>query len=555
MVKGIAASPGYAVGDVFLLEEAEMVIQEDKIKPELADAEWEKVKQAFAHTKSDLEKTKEDVAERVGEHESAIFASHIMILEDPTLSDEIENEIKTDNKNAVWATNHVFMGHAAIFAALDDDYMRERAADLKDIGNRVLKHLLGIHSSGLDDVTKPVILVANDLTPSQTARLDKQLIKGIITEIGGPTSHSAILARNLQIPAVVGCANLMQQLDQDSTIALDGFTGEVTLNPSSDLAEEYQNKQKAYLERMEFLRESASRLAETKDGKRIEVAANIGKPENVKAVLDNGGEGIGLFRSEFLFLERSTMPSEEEQYTAYAQVAKEMDGRPVIIRTLDIGGDKQVDYLPIGHELNPFLGFRAIRLCLAEKDLFKIQLRAILRASSYGKLRIMFPMIATEAELLEAMAVLDEAKAELRGQNIPFDEAIEVGIMIEIPSAALISDILAKHVDFFSIGSNDLIQYTFAADRMNEKVGYLYDPGHTAILRLIQLVVENAHREGKWVGVCGEMAGDPVFAKELIGVGVDELSMTATLIPQMKYEIAQLSYEELSKEAAAKLKR
>lgn len=553
MLTGIAASPGYAIGNVFLLRETDLKITEEHLAPEAVEAEWAKFEQALEQTKKDLHETKADVQKRLGEEESAIFDAHLMILEDPTLIEEIGKEIKQSRKNAVWATNQVFTQHAAIFAAIDDDYMRERAADFRDINQRLCKRLLGIHSSPLDAITTPVILVAHDLTPSETAKLDTNLIKGIITEIGGPTSHSAILARNLRIPAVVGVNQALTHLQPDQLVALDGFSGEIKLHPSEAEQQDYLQKQQEYLNKIDQLKQAAKELAKTKDGKRIEVAANIGSPNDVAAVLENGGEAVGLFRSEFLFIERDTVPSEEEQFAAYSQVAKEMDGRPVIIRTLDIGGDKNVPYLPFGEEMNPFLGFRAIRICLAEQELFMTQLRAILRASHYGKIRIMFPMIAIEDELIKAKECLEKAKQQLREEGLPFDEAIEVGIMIEVPSAAIISDVLAKHVDFFSIGSNDLIQYTFAADRMNEQVGYLYDPGHLAILRLIRMVVNNAHKHGKWVGVCGEMAGVPAFAKALIGIGVDELSMTPTLIPEMKNEIANVSAEELKAEMEQRL--
>ncbi|UFJ42349.1 phosphoenolpyruvate--protein phosphotransferase [Brevibacillus humidisoli] len=553
MTKGIAASPGYAAGPVFLLQEADLTISTESIANDAADQEWSSLVHALEQTKEDLRETKQKVAEKIGEEESAIFESHLMILDDPALTGDIQSEIENERKNAAWAVHDVFSKHAEMFASLDDPYMKERASDFRDLEKRVLKHLLGVVDASLESIQEPVILVAYDLTPSDTARLDPQTIKGIITEIGGSTSHSAILARNLQIPAVVGCPNITKQLAAGDMAALDGSSGEVILHPTADLIKQYQEKQEEFRTNQQRWKASAQELAVTADGRRVEVAANIGNPSDVKAVLDNGGEAIGLFRSEFLFLDRDTLPDEEEQFQAYRQVAEEMAGRPVIIRTLDIGGDKQVPALPMDEELNPFLGFRAIRLCLDRKELFMTQLRAILRASHYGKLRIMFPMIAIEAELKQALEVLEEAKAALKRETVPFDEQIETGIMIEVPSAAIIADQLAKHVDFFSIGSNDLIQYTFAADRMNQKVGYLYDPGHTAILRLIKQVVEHADANGIWVGVCGEMAGVPEFAKALIGIGVKELSMTASLIPQIKYEISQSSYAELEKQVREKL--
>ncbi|MED4582731.1 phosphoenolpyruvate--protein phosphotransferase [Brevibacillus choshinensis] len=537
MIKGIAASPGYAAEPVFVLKQTELVIPRVKIAAALVEQEQQKLREALVQVKEEIAVTREDVRQRLGEHECAIFDSHLMILDDPTLIQEMDNEIIEENKNATWAAHHVFSGHAAFFEQLDDGYLRERAADFKDLRDKIARHMLGIIDSSLDQIDRPVIIVTHDLTPSQTARLNPEWIKGIVTEIGGTTSHSAILARTLQIPAVVGCGKILGDITDDTNLALDGNTGELYLHPDAERITRYHRLQREYVEELANLRDAAHAPALTSDGKRIEVAGNIGTPEDCKSVLANGGDGIGLFRSEFLFLEREQMPSEEEQFEAYAAVAREMAGRPVIIRTMDIGGDKHLPYLQMEPEENPFLGFRAIRLCLAEKEMFLTQLRAILRASTFGNVKVMFPMIATVEELLEAKALWELAKEQLVARQTPFAEQIETGIMIEVPSAALIADQLAPHVDFFSIGSNDLIQYTFAADRMNQKVGYLYNPGHPAILRLIDKVVQDAHAQGKWVGVCGEMAGDPLYAKELVGLGVDELSMTPTSIPKMKQEI------------------
>ncbi|WP_103109284.1 phosphoenolpyruvate--protein phosphotransferase [Brevibacillus reuszeri] len=540
MIKGIAASPGYAAERVFVLKEAELVIPRETIAAAQADSEQQKLREVLEQVKIEIAVTRETVRQRIGEHECAIFDSHLMILDDPTLVEEMDKEIKGENKNAVWAAYHVFSGHIAFFEQLDDEYLRERAADFKDLRDKIARKMLGIADSSLDQIERPIILVTHDLTPSQTARLKPEWIKGIVTEIGGTTSHSAILARTLQIPAVVGCGSILDNITNDTTLALDGNTGELQLNPDAERINRYQRLQREYVEELAVLRDAAHAPAHTSDGKLIEVAGNIGTPEDCKAVLANGGDGIGLFRSEFLFLEREQMPSEDEQFEAYAAVAREMAGRPVIIRTMDIGGDKQLPYLKMEPEENPFLGFRAIRLCLAEKEMFLTQLRAILRASLFGNVKVMFPMIATVEELLEAKALWEQAKEQLAARQASFAEQIETGIMIEIPSAALIVDQLAPHVDFFSIGSNDLIQYTFAADRMNQKVGYLYNPGHPAILRLIGKVVQDAHAQGKWVGVCGEMAGDPNYAKELVALGVDELSMTPSSIPKMKQEIKQM---------------
>ncbi|RNB88666.1 phosphoenolpyruvate--protein phosphotransferase [Brevibacillus nitrificans] len=541
MYKGIAASPGYAAERAFVLKEQALSIPQETITADQVELEKQKVRDGLEQVKQELAVTREDVRERFGEEECAIFDSHLMMLEDPTLLEEIDREILDSAKNAVWAAHDVLTTHASVFEAMDDAYLRERAADFKDLRGKLARRLLGVGDVSLETLDRPVILVAHDLTPSQTARLNPKWVKGILTEIGGPTSHSAILARTLQIPAVVGCGPIACEITDDTILALNGNTGEITIHPEQELVDLYHREQLAFQEEQTRLRAAAFETVYTADGKRIEIAGNIGNPADSRSVLANGGDGVGLFRSEFLFLEREQMPSEEEQFEAYAEAAREMAGRPVIIRTMDIGGDKQLPYLPMEAEENPFLGFRAIRLCLAEKEMFLTQLRAILRASSHGKIRVMFPMIATEEELLEAKSMLAQAKEQLRERQLPFDEKIETGIMIEVPSAAIIADQLAPHVDFFSIGSNDLIQYTFAADRMNQKVSYLYNPVHPAILRLIGRVVQDAHAHGKWVGVCGEMAGDPLYAKELIALGVDELSMTPSLIPRMKQAIKGMS--------------
>lgn len=424
-----------------------------------------------------------------------------------------------------------------IFLSMEDEYMRERAADIRDIGGRIIRALKGEEKSSIGDIKDKCIIVAKDLTPSDTAQLNREYVLGFITELGGKTSHSAIIARALEIPAVSGIKDATEILKTGDLIILDGVKGIIYINPDESLIDEYQNKIQREMEEKRELLIYKDRKVLTKDGKRIEVAANISSKEEVDVALKYGADGIGLFRTEFLFMNRETAPTEEEQFEVYKYVLEKMDFRPVIIRTLDVGGDKKIPYIDVGTEMNPFLGLRAIRLCFERLDLFKTQLKALLRASIYGNLKIMFPMISKVDEIKRAKEILEDVKAELKKAGQKFSDKIEIGIMIEVPSAAIISDLLAKEVDFFSIGTNDLIQYTLAVDRMNEKVSNIYEPSHPAILRLIKMVIDNAHKEGKWVGMCGEMASDISMIPLLIDYGIDELSMSAPSILKVKKEI------------------
>lgn len=426
--------------------------------------------------------------------------------------------------------------------------MKERAADIRDVSKRVLAYLLGLDFSSPSHQEEDIILVAEDLTPSDTAQLDRRYVKGFVTDIGGRTSHSAIMARSLEIPAVVGTKSITQEINASVTLIVDGMKGVVIIDPSEEEIEGYQKKKIEYESQMAELSKLVGAATLTKDGHHVELAANIGSPQDVKGVLENGAEGIGLFRSEFLYMGRDDFPNEEEQFLAYKQVVEQMGQKPVVIRTLDIGGDKQLSYLELPNELNPFLGFRAIRLCLEQQEVFKTQLRALLRASAFGNLKIMFPMIATLEEFRQAKEILLEEKRALLTSGVAVSDQLEVGIMIEIPSAALIADQFAKEVDFFSIGTNDLIQYTMAADRMNERVAYLYQPYHPAILRLIERVIQAAHAEGKWVGMCGEMAGDQTAIPILLGLGLDEFSMSASSILPARNQILHLSKEEIGQQ-------
>ena len=433
-----------------------------------------------------------------------------------------------------------------LFEAMDDAYMQERAADIRDVSRRILAKLLRVELPNLTTINEEVIIVADDLTPSMTVQLNKQYVRGFVTNIGGRTSHSAILARTLEIPAVVGVTGATSQIESKQTIILDGTSGEVIINPSDEQIEQYEQLQQQFIAQQQALVKYKQLPSVDIDGYQVELAGNIGKPEDVQKVFDNGGDGIGLFRTEFLYMDRNDYPTEDEQFEAYKEVLEQMGDKPTVVRTLDIGGDKELPYLQLPHELNPFLGYRAIRICLDNPQLFDVQLRALLRASVYGNLKIMFPMIATLEEFRQAKQRLLEVKAQLQAEGVEVAETTEIGLMIEVPSAAIIADLFAKEADFLSIGTNDLIQYTFAADRMNEKVAYLYQPYHPAILRLVKNVIDAAHANDCWVGMCGEMAGDPIAIPILLAMGLDEFSMSATSIVSRRAQLAQLSKQQLA---------
>ncbi|MDI3534607.1 MAG: phosphoenolpyruvate-protein phosphotransferase system enzyme [Thermosediminibacterales bacterium] len=541
LYKGVAASPGIAIGKVYLLEEQETKINRDKIDITQTDTELTKYKQAVEKTKQQLTEIKERVAQKMGEKKAEIFNAHIMILDDPTLTAQVEAKIKDQQITAENAVDQVITELITIFENMEDEYMKERAADIKDVGARIIKNILGIPIQTLTDLKEEVIIVAKDLTPSDTAQMDKQKIIGFATDMGGRTSHTAIMARSLEIPAVVGLSDITQKTKNQDTIIIDGTKGIVEINPDEKALKEYKEKQQKYIQEVSELKKQKDLPGQTKDGHRIELSANIGTPQDIKGALANGAEGIGLYRTEFLYMDRDSMPGEEEQFEAYKEVAEKMGGKPVIIRTLDIGGDKNLPYLNLPEEMNPFLGVRAIRLCLKEREMFKTQLRAILKASNYGNIKIMYPMISTIEEVRKANQILNEVKKQLSEDNIPYDKNIEVGIMVEVPSTAINADIFAKEVDFFSIGTNDLIQYTMAVDRMNESLSGLYDPYNPAILRLIKNVIDASHKAGKWTGMCGEMAGEPRAALILLGMGIDELSMSAVSIPRVKKVIRSVT--------------
>ncbi|WP_127836562.1 phosphoenolpyruvate--protein phosphotransferase [Clostridium prolinivorans] len=538
MKKGIAASRGYAIGKVVLKEKNEEVIVEKSIQN--VQEEKNRLQDAVNASREQLEKIREKAEKEMGTDKAAVFSSHIMLLDDPEFIGSIESKIDTNKINAEKALKDVVDMYMDIFAAMEDEYMKERAADIKDVGDRITNNLLGKGAEGMNISFNNAVIVAHDLTPSDTASLDKSKVVAFLTDIGGRTSHSAIMARTLEIPAIVGLGDITNCVKNGDTVIVDGIEGIVIVNPSSAQIEEYKVKMEQFEKEKQELKKLVEVKTKTKSGKRIEVVGNIGKSEDIHKVLENGGEGVGLFRTEFLYMDRDSMPTEEEQFESYKYVAEKLEGKPLVIRTLDIGGDKKLPYLEMPEEMNPFLGYRAIRLCLDRKDIFKVQLRALLRASAFGNIKIMFPMISSVNEFLEAKKLLEECKEELRKEGKAFNDNIEIGIMVEIPATAVIADEFAKYVDFFSIGTNDLIQYTLAADRMNEKVSYIYDPMHPAVLKLIKMTIDAAHKAGKWCGMCGEMAGDERAIPTLVEYGLDEFSMSASSILKAKQIIMNM---------------
>ncbi|WP_019912126.1 phosphoenolpyruvate--protein phosphotransferase [Paenibacillus sp. HW567] len=548
-ISGIAASAGIAVARAFILKHPDYTITKSSVSD--VEAEVAKLEHALQVSKGELQRIKERTLAELGEKKAEIFESHLLILEDPELISPVMDKIREEAVNADYALQEVANQFIEMFQNMKNAYLQERAADMRDVTKRLLNHLLGISYVSPAEISEEVIVIAEDLTPSDTAQLNRKYVKGFTTNIGGRTSHSAIMARSLEIPAVVGTKNVLSEVKAGDLVIVDGLSGDVLINPGEDEVAEYTRKQEAYNLQISEWRKLREEPTVSADGKHVELAANIGTPNDVAGVIENGGEGVGLYRTEFLYMGRDKLPSEEIQYNAYRTVLENMNGKPVVVRTLDIGGDKELPYLELPKEMNPFLGFRAIRLCLDRQDIFRTQLRALLRASVHGDLRIMFPMIATLGEFRAARDLLLEEKAKLREEGKEVSDHIQLGIMVEIPSTAVLADQFAKEVDFFSIGTNDLIQYTMAADRMNEQVSYLYQPYNPAILRLIKNVIDAAHAEGKWAGMCGEMAGDATAIPLLLGLGLDEFSMSATSILPARSQISKLSAADM-KELAAK---
>ena len=542
-IQGISGSRGVAVGNVYRYIQEEIVIPDYTVAEDKVEEEIGKFAAAMAATLKQLDTIRQKALDEMGPEEAAIFEAHMQIAQDPSLSDGIKSLVESSHTNVVAATAQTIETFANIFLGMEDAYMRERGADIKDIGDRLMRNMLGMNPRGLSHISGEVILVAQDLAPSDTASLDKNVVKGIVTAAGGPTSHAAIMARTLEIPAVMGVGDIESFVDGDKAVVL-GTDGIVEMNPSDADWAEYTNQAAAFQEELKRLRESANLEATTTDGHYVELFGNIGKAKDAKNALTMGAQGIGLYRTEFLYMENDELPAEDVQFEEYKKVAQDMKGKPVIIRTMDIGGDKELKCLDLPSEMNPFLGYRAIRISLNRPDIFKVQLRALLRASAFGDIHIMYPMIASVEEVKQANAMLDECKEELTAEGKEFNKGIKVGIMIEVPAAAVISPILAKYVDFFSIGTNDLCQYTLAVDRMNEAIGSLYQPLHPGVIRLIKHVIDASHEQGKFTGMCGELASDPVATMILLGLGLDEFSMTASSIPLIKNILRSVSKAE-----------
>lgn len=553
MLKGIAASDGVAVAKAYLLVQPDLSFS--KVNVEDTAAEEARLDEALAKSTAELQQIRDKAAQSLGEAEEQVFDAHLMVLSDPEMIGQIKQNMADNKVNAEAALKEVTDMYIGMFEAMDDNaYMQERAADIKDVAKRILAHLLNVTLPNPSMINEEVVIVAHDLTPSDTAQLDRNFVKAFVTDIGGRTSHSAIMARSLEIPAIVGSKEITAKVNAGDILAVNGILGDVIINPTEDQAAEFIEAGKAYAEQKAEWEKLKDAQTVTADGKHFELAANIGTPKDLEGVHNNGAEAVGLYRTEFLYMDSPDFPTEDDQYEAYKAVLEGMAGKPVVVRTMDIGGDKELPYLKLPHEMNPFLGYRALRISLSElgDGMFRTQLRALLRASAHGNLRIMFPMVATLKEFRTAKKMYEEERQKLIDEGVTVSEDIQVGIMIEIPAAAVLADKFAKEVDFFSIGTNDLIQYTMAADRMNEQVSYLYQPYNPSILRLIKNVIDSAHAEGKWAGMCGEMAGDQTAVPLLVGMGLDEFSMSATSVLKTRSLMKRLSttdMQELAKRA------
>ena len=555
MLKGIAASDGVAVAKAYLLVQPDLTFSKTTVEDTAAEAS--RLDDALAKSTEELQQIREKAAQSLGEAEAQVFDAHLMVLSDPEMVGQIKQNINDNSVNAESALKEVTDMYISMFEAMEDNaYMQERAADIRDVAKRILAHLLGVTLPNPSMINEEVVVVAHDLTPSDTAQLDRNFVKAFVTDIGGRTSHSAIMARSLEIPAIVGTKEITAKVKEGDMLAVNGIEGDVIVDPTAEQKAEFEKIGAEYAAQKAEWEKLKNAETVTADGKHFELAANIGTPKDLVGVHNNGGEAVGLYRTEFLYMDSPDFPTEDDQYEAYKAVLEGMEGKPVVVRTMDIGGDKELPYLQLPHEMNPFLGYRALRISLSEQgdEMFRTQMRALLRASVHGNLRIMFPMVATLKEFRAAKAIFADEKQKLLNEGVEVSDTIQVGIMIEIPAAAVLADKFAKEVDFFSVGTNDLIQYTMAADRMNERVSYLYQPYNPSILRLIKNVIDAAHAEGKWAGMCGEMAGDQTAVPLLVGMGLDEFSMSATSILKTRSLMKRLDTTKMAELADRALK-